>query len=803
MLKNYLKIAIRNLEKHKFYALINIFGLALGMACCVVILLYLKQELSYDRFHPGAENIFRVTERTQTDALITHTAHTYSATAPALSSEFPEISSSVRFLNYNALVAYQEDNAFQESGFFYVDSTVFNIFSFETLKGDLSVALDQPFSVVITESMASKYFGDKNPIDEVLKIDESNDFLITAVISDIPENSHLQVDFLASFSSLKNFQGGWMYNNWYYPPMYTYVKLLEGSVPETLESKLPNMIEKYLGPGEKVQRQLKLQPLTAIHTSQQLENEWGPTISSNFIFVLFTVAILVLAIACINFMNLSMARSSKRAVEVGLRKVVGAQRSQLMKQFLYESILISLIASMLAFVLLFLMLPLFNDIANSSLSLKPWESILLLGLFLLLALLVGTSAGYYPSIFLSSLSPHRVLKGFSNKRGGLNAKFGRGLVIFQFLITTALIIGTLVIINQLRYLKNQELGFDKEHVVVLPIRNGNDGNRIKTLKDRLERNSNIITASASARVPGSERLSDFNIRPEGSDVEDNLMFFVLQASFDFEKTMGMEIIEGRGFDMNIASDSSAVILNENALAKLGWEDPVGKKIDLGTLGRDGSFQALNSMNVIGVVKNFHYNSLHHKIDPIMMTIGGTYMNDYLSIRMKPGQIQSTLDFVKEQWEMFTPGRPFEYFFLDESFDRLYHFEERLGKIFFSFSFLSIFIACMGLFAMASFTAQQRSKEIGIRKILGASVGNVLVGLLTDFSKLVLVAFLIAIPIAYWGLDKWLDNFAYRIDIGMEVFIVAGLTSIVITVITTGYQALRAASINPVHTIRND
>ena len=803
MLKNYLKIGLRNLKKYKLHALTNIFGLALGMACCVIILMYLKQELSYDRFHTHTENIFRITEKIQTDALITHTAHTYSATAPALANEFPEVSLSARFLNYNALVAYDEDKTFQEAGFFYADSTVFDIFSFEGLKGDLSKSLDQPFSLVITESMATKYFGDNNPLDQVLKIDGSHDFRVTAVIGDPPKNSHLQVDFLASFSSLRNFQGGWMYNNWYYPPMYTYVKLLDGSDTGALEDKLPAMIEKYLGPGESQQRQLRLQPLTAIHTSQQLENEWGPTISRSFVFVLFTVAILVLAIACINFMNLSMARSSKRAVEVGLRKVVGAQKTQLMKQFLYESILISVIASVVAFVLFFLMLPIFNDIANSNLSLKPAESLLLFSVFLLLALVAGTSAGYYPAIFLSSLSPHAVLKGFSNSRGGLNITLGRGLVVFQFLITTALIIGTLVISNQLRYLRNQELGFDKEHVVVLPIRNGYDGNRIKTLKDRLERNSNIIVAGASARVPGSERLADYNIRPEGSDVEDNLMFFVLHTSFDFEKTLGMEITQGRGFDINITSDSAAVILNENALLKLGWKDPIGKKIDLGTLGRDGSFQTLNSMHVIGVVKNFNYNSLHHKIDPIIMSIGGAYMNDYLSIRIKPDHIQGTLEFIKEQWKTFTPGRPFEYFFLDENFDRLYHSEERLGRIFFCFSFLSIFIACLGLFAMASFTAQQRSKEIGIRKILGASVGGVLVNLLKDFSKLVLIAFLMAVPVAYFGLDRWLDNFAYRTDIGFEVFLTAGLCSMIITFITTGYQALRAASTNPVNTIRND
>lgn len=803
MLKNYLKIAIRNLRKHKFYALVNIFGLALGMACCVIILIYLKQELSYDRFHRDVDNIFRVTEKTKTQALTTHTAHTYSATGPALSDEFPEVSSSVRFLNYNAMVTYQEDKAFQEAGFFYTDSTVFDIFSFEVLKGDISKALDKPFSLVITSGMAAKYFGDKNPIDQVLNVDGANDFRVTAVIADIRKNSHLQVDFLASFSSLRNFQGGWMYNNWYYPPIYTYVRLLDGSSPEMLEGKLPGMIEKYLGPGEREQRQLLLQPLTAIHTSQQLENEWGPTISESFVFILFSIAILILAIACINFMNLSMARSSKRAVEVGLRKVVGAQRAQLMKQFLYESVLVSIIASIVAFVLLFLMLPFFNDIANSAVTLNVGESAFLFGIFLLLALLAGTSAGYYPSIFLSSLSPHDVLKGTSNGRGWLSIKLGKGLVIFQFLVTTALIIGTLVIIDQLDYLKNQELGFDKGHVVVLPIRNGNDGNRIKVLKDRLERNSNIISAGASARVPGSERLADYNIRPEGSDVEDNLMFFVLHASFDFEKTLGMEIIQGRGFDINIASDSSAVILNESALSKLGWKDPIGKKIDLGTLGRDGSFQTLAPLHVIGVVKNFNYNSLHHEIDPVMLSIGGAYMNDYLSIRTRPGQIQNTLEFIKSQWGIFTPGRPFEYFFLDESFDRLYRSEERLGKIFLYFSFLSIFIACMGLFAMASFTAQQRSKEIGIRKIHGASVSSVLFALLKDFSKLVFLAFLIAIPIAYLGLERWLDNFAYRIDIGFEVFILAGLSSLAITLITTGYQALRAANINPVHTIRND
>ena len=803
MLKNYFKIALRNLGRHKFHAFVNIFGLALGMACCIIILLYLKEELSYDRFHNQAENIFRITEKTQTDALTTHTAHTYSATAPALTNEFPEVSSAVRFLNQNAMVTLDKDKSFQEPGFFYVDSTVFDIFSFEVLKGDLSKSLDQPFALVLTESMALKYFGDKNPINKVVNVDESYDFRITAVIADPPGNSHLQVDFLASFSSLKNFQGGWMYNNWYYPPIYTYVKLLDSNAQKALENKLPDMIEKYLGPAERTQRQLGLQPLTAIHTSQQLENEWGTTISQSFVIVLFTVAILVLAIACINFMNLSMAMSTGRSTEVGLRKAVGAYKVQLVAQFLVESLLISLIASILAFVLLLMILPFFNDIAASNLELNLEQSVLLFGVFFLLAIFTGTSAGYYPSVFLSSLNPVVALKGFSGNKGSQKIRRGKNLVVFQFLITTTLIIGTLVIGKQLHYLKNKELGFNKDQVVVLPIRDTNDGSRIKTLKDRLERNSRIITAGASARVPGSERLADYNIRPEGSDTEDNLMFFVLHASFDFEKTLGMKMIQGRGFDLNIASDSSAVILNENALAKLGWKDPIGKKIDLGALDKDGSFQTLNSMHVIGVVKNFNYNSLHHKIDPIMMTVGSAYMNDYLSIRITPEKIQGTLDFIKEQWEVFSPGRPFEYFFLDESFDRLYHSEERLSKIFFCFSLLSIFIACMGLFAMASFTAQQRRKEIGIKKILGASMKVLLVELLTDFSKLIFIAFLVAVPVAYFGLELWLDNFAYRTEIGPGVFLMAGLFSIIITLITTGYQAMSAAGTNPVNSIRND
>ena len=803
MLKDYLKIALRNLSKHKFHAFVNIFGLALGMACCIIILLYLKEELSYDRFHPQAENIFRITEKTQTDALTTHTAHTYSATAPALANEFPEVSSAVRFFNHNAMVTFDKDETFQEPGFFYVDSTVFDVFSFKVLKGDLSKSLDHPFALVLTERMAHKYFGDKNPINRVVNVDESYDFRITAVIADPPKNSHLQVDFLASFSSLKNFQGGWMYNNWYYPPMYTYVKLLDSDAQEALEDKLPGMIEKYLGPAEKTQRQLRLQPLTAIHTSQQLENEWGATISQGFVIVLFTVAILVLAIACVNFMNLSMAMSSGRSTEVGLRKVVGAYKVQLIAQFLVESLLISLIASVLAFVLLLMILPFFNDIAGSNLQLDLPQSALLFGAFFLLAILTGISAGYYPSVFLSSLNPIAALKGFSGSKGSLKIRRGKGLVVFQFLITTTLIIGTLVIGKQLHYLKNKELGFNKELVVVVPIRDTNDGSRIKTLKDRLECNSHIIVAGASARVPGSERLADYNIRPEGKDTEDNLMFFVLHTSFDFEKTLGMKMIQGRGFDIDIASDSSAVILNENALAKLGWKDPIGKKIDIGALGKDGSFQALHSMQVIGVVKNFNYSSLHHKIDPIMMSIGSAHMNDYLSIRITPEKIPGTLDFIKEQWEIFSPGRSFEYFFLDESFDRLYHSEERLSKIFFCFSLLSIFIACMGLFAMASFTARQRSKEIGIRKILGASMKVVLVELLTDFSKLVFIAFLIAVPVAYFGLKSWLDNFAYRTEIGPGVFLMAGFVSIIITLITTGYQALKAAGTDPVNVIRND
>lgn len=803
MFRSYLKIAYRNFLKNKFYAFINISGLALGMVCCVVILLYLKQELSFDKFHKHADDIFRITEITQTDALVTHTAHTYSAVAPVVANEFAEVVATTRFFNENTLVAYNETKSFQEPRFFYTDSSTFDVFTFNPVKGNLSTALDEPFSVIVTHSMAVKYFGDADPINKILRIDDANDFRITAVIGDIPKNSHIQIDFLASYSSLKNIQGGWMYNNWYYPPMYTYLKLLEGKDASKLEGKLPGMVEKFLGPGEKKQRILKLQSLLDIHTTANLENEWGDTLPLSYVFILSTVAVLILVIACINFMNLSIARSLKRAAEVGMRKVVGAHRGQLIQQFLYESSFIAVISSIVALGLLYILVPIFNQISGAALvvGLKEIGSLFLF--FLSLSLVVGLAAGYYPALFLASFNPNTVLKGNVKGRGSFNEKLSKGLVIFQFLITITLIVGTLIIYNQLQFLKNKHLGFDKEHLVVVHVRNANDSNKLTTLKDRLEANTNIISVSASSRVPGRERLADYNIRPEGSDQSDNMMFYVLHSSFGFENTLGLEFTNGRPFNMTIASDSFGIVLNETAVQKLGWADPLGKKIETGALEHDGSFKVLSTGNVIGVVKNFNYNSLHKKIDPLMMVIGPYYMNQYLNIRTKPNDIQGTLGLIQKEWSSFSPGRPFEYFFLDENIDRLYQVEERLSKIFLSFSILSIFIACLGLFAMATFAVRQKRKEIGIRKILGASVKSVFAHLLSQFSKLIIIAFLVSVPLSYFGLDSWLNNFAFHIQIDVGVYIVGAIISIIITVATIGYQTIIAAKTNPVDTLRSE
>ncbi len=799
MLQNYFSLFFRNLIKYKTYSIINLSGLALGLVSCLFLILYLQHELSFDKFHQHADSIIRITEQTKTSSLVTETAHTYSALGPAIKNDFSDVIATTRFFNENTLVASSDEIKFQEPNFFYVDASLFDVFSFEIVSGNIKTALNEPFNLVVTSSMAMKYFGESNPINKLLKINDAHNFKVTAVVKDPPLQSHIQFDFLGSFSSLKNIQGGWMYNNWYYPPMYTYARLNTPLDKIKFENRLADLVEKHLGPGEKEQRILKVQKLLDIHTSSGYENELSDTLPMVYAIVLASIGLLILAIACINFLNLNSAIAMHRIKEFYLRRIIGAERKHLIRRYLFESLLLSVIAISLAFLFFLMLLPVFNNVSGSHFSLSTIDFTFPVTFLLCVPFIIGLLSSLHPLKLL--IHSNSTLTNNSHLKIKNNSNSGVVLVVFQFMVTISLLIGTIVIHKQLNYLKDKNVGFQKEQLVVLPLRDGNDSKKYPRLKTRLKNNANIVEVSSSSRVPGKERLSDYNVMAEG--MSDNQVFYVLNISFDFEETLGLTLLQGRNFAIDNPADSSGIIINESALEKLGWEDPIGRKLSIGSLGQDGNFQVLGTGNIIGVVQNFNYNSLHQKIDPMIMAIGPAYMNNYLSVRIKPTAIAETVSFIQKEWEAFAPNRTFEYFFLDESFNRLYQNEERLYKIFITFSALSIIIACLGLFAMASFMTKRRSKEISIRKISGATSKNIVGLLFKKFFVIGLFAIAIATPLSYIGLSNWLSNFAYRITIGLDSYVIGASICLVVMFTTVAHQSLRAAKANPVDSLRDD
>lgn len=804
MVKNYLKIAWRNLLKHKSHSAINIVGLAVGMACFLLILFYVKDESSYDKFHKDYESIYRVTEVNYSDGGENMLANAFSAIGPALEADFPEIESFVRFHVTEMPVANGPERSFTEPLFAYADSTLWNVMDFELLQGDEKTALSNPFSIVLTQSMAIKYFSREDVIGEVLKVDDSYTYQVTGVVADVPRNSHIKFDFLASFISLRQVEGGWMFNNWYWPPMYTYVKIPPGSNVGNIEAKFPDMVTKNLGKMVSQQRGYRLQPLADIHTTTGYSNEPGSTTNKTYLYVLTTTAFLILAIACVNFMNLSLARSISRSGEVGVRKVFGAVREQIILQYLSESVIVTLLAAVLGFGLFLLAIPAFNDLTEKNLVIPVAEYPLVLGGVFLLAVVVGFFSGIYPALFLSGFSPAAILKGKLAKQSKFAGFFKKGLITFQFVISAALIIATFIIYFQLQYMRNMALGFDKEQTVVLHVRSYNDQTKIKTLKDRINQLPQVVGSSVSARVPGYQGFYDYNVLPEGQTVENNQVFMRLETDLDFASLYGFEIVEGRNFDNQLATDSLAYLINETAAAKLGWTgDALNKKLRLGSLTREGSFRTLHTGTVIGVVKDFNFVSLHNEVDPVVISIipkEQPYMQSKLSIKLSAGNLMDNMARIEQEWEGFAPA-PFEYFFLDTEVDKMYRAEKQLGKVFMTFSSISIALACLGLFAMTTLLAAQLKKEIGIRKVLGATVSSLVLLMSRGYLQLIAISFVIACGITYFVMEKWLENFAYHIRMEVWYFLSAGVLLAVIAFVTMSFKSFKAAHGNPVEALR--
>jgi len=788
MLKNYLKIALRNLLRHKGYSFINVVGLAIGMACCILILLWVRDELSYDTFHPEGDRIYRVVQEQRFSGSVQQVAVVAAPVAPALANDFPEVEIAVRIRPRPHLVSFGEKKFFGER-IAYADSNVFKLFAFPLLRGNPETALATPRSVVITESMAKKYFGDEDPVGKVVKFDNRHDYAVTGVMKDVPFNSHIRADAIATFSAF--YDESWI-NNWGVNLLWTYIRLKSGVSPQALNQKLPGFTKKYRGEETLANISYYLQPLRDIHLRSHLVAEMSANGDVAYIYIFSAVGVFILLIAAINYMNLATARAAQRVKEVGLRKVLGAYRLQLIKQFLGESLLWSFFALLCAIVVVELALPAFNEFAGKSLVLSYRADALVLAALLGVCVLVGMMAGSYPAFFLSAFQPATVLKGIL-RSGHRAALFRRVLVVSQFSIAIILLVGTIVVFQQLSFVKSQHLGFTKEHVVGINVRDRALSGKTEMVKAEFLKTPQVVSATATSNFIG-QFLGQTTFQPEGDDQSKWLMS-ELYVDADFIETMEMQIVAGRDFSRAIAGDSTTgFIVNEAAVKTMGLQTP---EAALGVRLRRG-----DSRNgpILGVVKDFNFNSLHREIEPLVMIYDPKDILP-ITVRIRPEEVAGTLAALEQTWNRLSPAWPFEYSFMDESLDALYRADEKVGQIFGSFAAIAVAIASLGLLGLAAFTAERRTKEIGIRKVLGASVSGVVALLSKEFLQLVVLANLIAWPVAYFAAKKWLEEFAYRIDLGLTAFLLAAATALVIAFVTVSLQALKAALTNPVESLR--
>jgi putative ABC transport system permease protein len=801
MLKNYLKITFRNLRRNKTYTFINVFGLAIGVACCLIILLYVQHELSYDTFHLQKERIFRIAAESVTGDKTSSMAVSPAPLTRVLYQEFSEVESVVRFLPEEKVLIRFGDKQFYEDGFHWVDSTVFDVFSFPLIQGNLKKALAAPNSLVISEDLANKYFGNENPIGKIVsmqarRLGESIDFTISGVVKNVPPHSHIKFSLLAPLSML-GVDGDEL---WSFHMFSTYVLLKDRHSASALEAKFPVIIDKYMGKtlastGSK--ERFFLQPLTQIHLHSNLIGELEPNGNITYVYIFLLAAIFILFIACINFMNLATVHAMNRAKEVGVRKVIGAKRSQLIKQFLSESCFLSLVSCLIAAALVQGLLPVLNRLAGSELIIDYFSNWTYLTGIAGISLLVGLLSGIYPAFIISAYKPVEVLKGKLRTSQGLLLQ--KSLMVGQFAISIGLLISTSIVYQQMNYIKNKNLGFDQSQVLVLPLNDGTVREKYDVFKNTLLKHRDVIGVAASSTIPGRTVPANL-VRPEGTHQNEGQVMQMLFVGHDFIPTLGMDLSAGRDFSEDFPTDEQeAFIINEEAARQFGWQTPLGKKIDWINPTTNA---LIKSGKVIGVVKDFHIQPLQEKIQPLVLQIMPNRFQ-FMYIKLAPGNGLASLQFLEHTWREIYPNHPFEFSFLNDTLTKMYQAERRLGNVFGYFSLLAIFIACIGLFGMASYTVKQRTKEMGIRKVLGASIADIIFLLSSHFIKLVFIAFLVATPGAYLMMNKWLESFSYRIAIGISSFIVAGLAAIMIAWLTISFQSVKAALGNPVNSLRNE
>ena len=790
MIANYLKVAVRNLMRNKTFSAINILGLAIGIACCMLILLYVQDELSYDRHHENADRIFRLATNVKVAGAMRQVAMTPFSTGPALVEDYAEVIEAVRFLSADerTLVGNQLDH-FYERGVLFTDANVFHVFDLPLSKGEPQTALLEPYSIVLTEEMARKYFADRDPMGQTLTM-EGEAYKITGILEDHAHNTHLSFDFLASPIRSKE---------WIAHDYYTYLLLQDTHAAGKLETKLPGFTERHIGKQTKaagLHISYFLQPLADIHLNSSLEWEMSSNGDIRYVYLFLIIAFSVLVLACVNFTNLSTARSTARSKEVSMRKVVGANGSQLFRQFMGESILLAVFASFLAVVLVEVSLPAFNALISRKLELDYVGSLDVLLVLIGVAMFAGLLSGIYPALILSAFQPVEVSKSTLKTRSQKSSS-RKSLVVFQFTISVILIVGTIVVYIQSEYIRNKKLGFNKEQVVVLPY----PGMRVsERYKLKLSEYANVLSTATTSSLPGRPFPTGLFRSPGDGASEDGFGMNKLVVDNEFVSTLGLELAEGRDFSKDVSRyNRGELILNEAAMRKFGWTSYIGKELEK-IWPQGNEIEVDYRGKVVGVVKDFHYQSLHHEIEPLIITTLETWF-EYFVIRIRSDDIAGTLSFLEAQWGEIAPNTPFDYFFLDDDYDKLHRAEQQIGKLFGLFSLLAILIASLGLFGLASFSAQQRTKEIGIRKAVGASVSNVVLLLSREYVLLVGIANLIAWPIAYYAMNAWLRNFAYRIDLDVWPFFMGGFLALFIALTTVSHQAWKSACTNPVDALR--
>lgn len=806
MLKNYFRIALRNISRNKLYSFINIFGLATGITACVLIFLYVKDELSYDKHHNDYEQLYRVNTFVKLSGQNDNFAINALPTGPAMKADFPQVEQFLRIEGAPDQTVWVGDAMFTEKNVAYADSNLFSFFNFPLSYGDPATALKEPLSAVISEDKARTYFGDPSAaLGKMLKF-AVRSYKITGVMKRTGYRTHLPSDIYLSMVS----RPAPLLNHQEYLQLgpTLYIKLRKGVTAADFENaQLPRFYESRLKPwSEKNQFNGKityrLQPVAEVHFGNDLQYDQPNNVNPSYIYIFSFVAVFILLIACINYMNLATARSAKRAKEVGLRKVVGASKQQLIGQFIGESILISFLSIIFALVMVEVLLPVFNGLTNKDFSFMS----ILNGPFLLLLVgivfFVGLFAGSYPAFYLSRFQPVEVLKGGGFNAGrssnGIIAKLfspvnlRKTLVVAQFVISVVLIVSTIIVFSQLHFMKSKDLGFDKDQVMVLSIPADSTVNaNLQTVKNELLKDPAVKGVATGNNVPG-ERMGRllFLAEENGKLAEKAMNFSVID--YDYLKVLGVQFAKGRNFSKDFATDTAAVIINEAAAKYLGWADPIGKKVMPGDPNQ--------KYNIIGVVKDYNYTSLHSPVEPLVMFFSPD-RNRVLSIKLSGNNISSTVSGIEKKWKAFDPRHPMEYFFLDENFNAKYRSEEKMLSVFGYFAALTIIISCLGLFGLASFATEQRTKEIGIRKVLGASVTNIVTMINKDFILLILVSFVFAFPVAWYFMDKWLQDFYYKIGIGWMPFATAALLALLVSITTISIQAIRAALSNPVKALK--